>query len=392
MNTARGEGSGGGTQTAAITYGGRQTGPGSGTTATETYDGTTWSTSPATLATACAFCIMGTTGTQTAAINATGSTGPGGGTPLMTTAQEFNFGINTITAAAWASGGGLTTGRKAAGTAGSQSAGMIFGGSTGPDNACIANTEQYNGSTWSEVGDLNTARGMMLGGCGTQTAGLAFGGVVNGQPNAGTADSEEFDGSSWSEGDNLGTARSKLAGFGTQTAALGAGGYSSPPETTWGRTEEYNGSSWSEQTDMSTARRYLMGFGTQTAGLVAGGYTSTAIQDVAEEYNGSSWTTGGAMLITLGTAGSAGSTNAAGLVFGGVNPSGNLTTTQGYDGTAWSTRPSMASARKLTSGTGTNTAALCMGGQNPPSTQNLQTVEEFTGATETATASTLTTS
>jgi hypothetical protein len=36
-------------------------------------------------------------------------------------------------------------------------------------------TEEYNGSTWTTSNSLNTAR-HLLGGAGTQTAGLAFGG------------------------------------------------------------------------------------------------------------------------------------------------------------------------------------------------------------------------
>ena len=40
-------------------------------------------------------------------------------------------------------------------------------------------TEQYDGSAWTEVADLNTAE-MGIGGAGTQTAALAFGG--NGPP------------------------------------------------------------------------------------------------------------------------------------------------------------------------------------------------------------------
>jgi hypothetical protein len=38
-----------------------------------------------------------------------------------------------------------------------------------------AATEEYDGSTWTAGGNLNTAR-YNLAGCGTQTAGLAFGG------------------------------------------------------------------------------------------------------------------------------------------------------------------------------------------------------------------------
>ena len=227
---------------------------------------------------------------------------------------------------AWISGAALTTGRKAAASAGTQTAGLWFGGSTGPDDTVINTTEGYNGNGWSSFPNLNTARGMMPGGAGTQTAALAFGGV-SGPPNVSTANSEEYNGSSWSEGDNLNQARNKMAGFGTQTAALGAGGYNTPPESTFALTEEYNGTSWSEQTDMSTARRYLMGFGTQTAGLVVGGY-DPSISTATEEYDGTSWTTGGTLNNATASAGSAGADNTAGLVFGGQAPPGNLTRTE----------------------------------------------------------------
>jgi hypothetical protein len=37
-------------------------------------------------------------------------------------------------------------------------------------------TEEYNGSTWTSVNSMNTAR-LLLAGCGIQTAALAFGGI-----------------------------------------------------------------------------------------------------------------------------------------------------------------------------------------------------------------------
>jgi hypothetical protein len=46
------------------------------------------------------------------------------------------------------------------------------------DPGSATNTsEEYNGSTWASGGTLTTAR-YFLGGCGTQTAGLAFGGYT----------------------------------------------------------------------------------------------------------------------------------------------------------------------------------------------------------------------
>jgi hypothetical protein len=118
---------------------------------------------------------------------------------------------------------------------------------------------------------MNTARSN-LGGAGTQTAALAFGGNV---PSV-TGATEEYDGTNWATSPgSLNTARGGgLGGAGTQTAALAFGG-NIPPET--GATEEYDGTSWtSNPTGLNTARRGIAGAGTQTAGLAFGGYDGTA--------------------------------------------------------------------------------------------------------------------
>jgi hypothetical protein len=89
-----------------------------------------------------------------------------------------------------------------------------------------------------------------LGGCGIQTAALAFGG----QPATGAT--EEYDGTSWATSPgSLNTARNELTGCGTQTAGLAFGG-NVPPVT--GATEEYDGISWATNPgSMNTARRGL---------------------------------------------------------------------------------------------------------------------------------------
>jgi hypothetical protein len=91
---------------------------------------------------------------------------------------------------------------------------------------------------WATGGNLGTAR-EQLAGAGTQTAGLGFGG--NDSPLV-TSATEEYDGSTWTAGGNLGTARTSLAGAGIQTAGLAFGGSQDPPITA--ATEEYDGSSW----------------------------------------------------------------------------------------------------------------------------------------------------
>jgi hypothetical protein len=109
--------------------------------------------------------------------------------------------------------------------AGTQTAGLAFGGYDGTPTYTGA-TEEYNGSTWTTVPPgLNTAR-TALAGAGTQTAGLAMGGEA---PGSGpTAATEEYNGSTWTNSNSLNTPRGQLAGCGTQTAGLAFGGEPAP--------------------------------------------------------------------------------------------------------------------------------------------------------------------
>ena len=70
----------------------------------------------------------------------------------------------------WASGGNMNTARVDIGGAGTQSAALAFGGENSSGTP-VAITESYDGSTWTELNDLNTAR-YGMGGAGTQTAAL----------------------------------------------------------------------------------------------------------------------------------------------------------------------------------------------------------------------------
>jgi hypothetical protein len=65
---------------------------------------------------------------------------------------------------------------------------------------------------WSAGGNMGTARNN-LGGAGTQTLGLAFGGFATAATNA----TEEYNGASWTAGGNLGTARYNIGGCGTNS-------------------------------------------------------------------------------------------------------------------------------------------------------------------------------
>ena len=87
---------------------------------------------------------------------------------------------------------------------GTQTAAILVGGYAPSPTLHRALAETYNGSSWTEVGDLNTARyGASL--AGTQTAAVNFGGLKN--PSAQSDDTETWDGSSWTEVSDMNTAR-----------------------------------------------------------------------------------------------------------------------------------------------------------------------------------------
>jgi hypothetical protein len=121
-------------------------------------------------------------------------------------------------------------------------------------------------AAWSSGSPLNQVR-TTLAGMGTQTAGLAAGGNNFTTVSNNVSATEEYNGSGWAVGGNMGTARRNIAGAGTQTAGLGFGGYISTPPGFSNLTEEYDGSAWAGGGNLGTARIQLGGAGTQTSGL-----------------------------------------------------------------------------------------------------------------------------
>ena len=265
-------------------------------------------------------------------------------------------------AGAWAIGGAGNTARTMA-SAGTQTANVIFAGQL--SNSPYGNqalVEEYNGSSWSEVTNYPTSVGN-LGGTGTQTAALAFGGYPN------VTATNEYDGSSWTSGGALSTGRELLAGIGIQTAAFGAGGFIRSPDSYTTAVESYNGSSWTSAPSLNTGKYGRTGNGTTSAGLVGGGNPSS---NATEEYNGSSWTTVNARPYSGGSAMGSGTQTAA-LNYGG-NPASAVKTTVKYDGTNWSAEPNMTTSRSMGGGSpaGTTAAALATTGTSITQT------EEFT--------------
>ena len=157
----------------------------------------------------------------------------------------------------------------------STSAGRAGGQSTvtPPAGPHFTGTEIWNGTSWTEVNDLAASR-RYPGGVGTVTAALFIGGDTDVPTFPGgrfTARVESWDGTSWSEIADLNTGRSNLAAAGIQTSALAFGG--SPPFTT--ATEFYNGTAWTELNDMAIARQGGTGNGSSSSALSIAGESPT---------------------------------------------------------------------------------------------------------------------
>ena len=127
-----------------------------------------------------------------------------------------------------------------------------------------------------------------MGGAGTQTASIGFGGTHSVPANILT-NAESWDGSSWT---NLSTPmltpRNNMGAAGTNTSAMSMAGNSGTTSTQNNDYQLYNGTTWITQPSMATARSYLAGFGVSTSAMGCGGYGSAMNPDRTrtEEFTG----------------------------------------------------------------------------------------------------------
>jgi hypothetical protein len=108
---------------------------------------------------------------------------------------------------------------------------LVFGGGTPTTTGA---TEVWNGSTWTEVNDMNTARAYHASG-GLYTEGLTFGGMTPGETRV--ANTEIWNGTSWSETTDISTARASFGGAGDDSSGLAFSGETQTTPT--GATEEW---------------------------------------------------------------------------------------------------------------------------------------------------------
>jgi hypothetical protein len=272
LPAGRNSGMGFGTQTAAL-YGGGFDGTNYLNTTFE-YDGTSWTSGGALTASA------GQARTGQGVLTAGGAVAG-----YKTSGNAVINNYETYDGTSFTEQADLNTARQAVAASGSTTAALGAGGTTGvgpgPTQTGLTNVESYNGSSWSEITEVNTARRQATSFSGGPAPTMIF--VGGASDSTIYSNVETYNGSSWTEIAELNTARFNLGGAGqAQTDGLVFGG-SAPANTAV--TENWNGTTWTELADLSTSRTSLTGSGTGAASALAtGGSTSTAYVSASEEF------------------------------------------------------------------------------------------------------------
>ena len=267
---------------------------------------------------------------------------------------------------AFSSGGNLNTARwNTKATVGTQTAGITFGGSTAP-GASMAETEEYDGTSWSEVNDMPTVT-TGNGGGGIQTAAFSSGGNTPG-------DNREdhtfnYDGTSWTSSGDLPFISAQAGACGTQTAGIHCAGTQNPGNTKTNKTAHYDGSSWTDGGNFPINISYHAMAGTQTAALLGMmiKFDGSSPDQTNEffEYNGSSWSAAGNQNNTRYAGGTFGTQTAAITAGGGSAPAGHQNKVESYDGTSFTNESTLVTGSNYIHGGGTSSAGIIQGGSGP---------------------------
>ena len=313
----------------------------------------------------------------------------GGYEPSLSLQQKnLHKSTNTITAAAWSSAPAVSTGRYLVGGAGATyNASVIFGGLTNPGSTYRAQTEEYNGTSWSEDGDMSTARFLPARSIGTATAALAAGGYTG----TTVSNSEQYNGSSWTAETAMPAVNRNQSGFGIETAGVVAGGQG---PAIWANVYKYDGSSWTTANALPVAKEQMAGCGTETAGLVVCGRPPSGNVTTVEEFDGTNWSSGGAYP-TAHAGNIVAGTQTDAYQFTGYDSSpAPFGKTASYDGTSWRTMPSLGtniSSSGGSTGQGSGSSQI-QGAGSTPGTPSSTTSQEFNVETTSANIADFTTS
>ena len=240
-----------GKMSAGQTYNTSMIAGGESVTATETYDGTSW-TEVANPGEQHPQTAGG--GSQTAAWMCTGTPGD------KTSGEEWN-------GASWSDANDCNSGQQQRAGSGPQTAAIMMGSEPATDNV-----EAYDGTNWTEVANTPTSiKGSES--AGTSTAAILLCGKTPGGPQA--AETWDFNGSAFTAAADTNTTRFEFGSLGlTAEACMCLGGTIDAGGTTrTDNVEEYDGTSWTESANLEAISAQGDGAGTSAAGIMMHGYT-----------------------------------------------------------------------------------------------------------------------
>ena len=285
----------------------------------------------------------------------------------------------------WSSGGALPqVMNQGTGCGVGNTSGMAMTGSSPPGSTVTSTAFQYDGTNWTEVAELNTAKSNASSAKNSPIATTLN--YAGDGPGTYSKTNESWNNTSWTEEADLNVAGNAATGFGVSSTSAGrAGGQSTatpPGGPHYTGTEIWNGSSWTEVNELLASRRYAAGVGTVTAALFIGGDTDNGsfpggrYTARVESWNGTSWSE--ITDLNAGRANMAGAgIQTSAIAFGGSPP--RTGATEFWNGSSWTEISDMAVARQNGTGNGSSASALSVGGESPLSPAVTATVEEWDG-------------
>jgi hypothetical protein len=227
------------------------------------------------------------TGTQNAALLAGACPSPSG------PAKDLTITYNGST---WASGGNLITGREWGRAAGTQNAGLYFGGR---NPVCLACTEEYNGTSWASSGALINCSVYATGAGTLQNAAIAFRGGI---PVNVSRTIENYNGSTWSASGGAYYNDGDPSVTGAQNSAAASGGFANCCATAI-----WDGITWS-----GGGKTICGGYQFTLTGTSAYNVFKLGRSNCGEVYSGLTWSSAGPT--TFSPHGNQGAAGSAGLV------------------------------------------------------------------------------
>ena len=352
-----------GTQTSAIAAGGERTPPGV-SSKTEQFNGSAWSE----------------TGDLNTARRNGGGSGPSASTGVVFGGGEhpsYNSNTESWNGTCFSETTDLPTGQAGSSAGDSATAALFFGGPINPSPPYIsATTLAYNGSAWTTVNSMNTSR--RIGPRGSSVGANSSGGAYYAGGNTGSTvgNMETWDGTSWTETGDLNVARYNVAGAGSSTDAIVTSG--TGPASYMANTEEFSVNvpigAWATAADMNNSNFGMGGDGAVTTAIASGGANTPSDKtSKCETFNGTSWTEQSSMN-TRKYYGSNAGDSTAGLAFGGEPADPSRADTEKFNGSSWSETANLNTGRESVTGSGTQTLAIAVAGS-----PNLAITETFNG-------------